>query len=98
MTVLTMQPAMTGANWTNFIFKQPCKTTVQKETCLNFLILLQFAIGIVCQIMLVIASAPLVHYGIITKVNKSQLIEPQKLGDERRRLREARREAELGNL
>ena len=60
--------------------------------------MIQFAIGMVCQIMLVIASATLVDYGIVTKVNTSQIIEPQKLGDERRRFREARREAELRNL
>ena len=35
---------------------------------------------------------------MITKVDKSQVIGPQKLGDERRRCREERREAELGNL
>ena len=45
-----------------------------------------------------IASATLVDYGIITKVNTSQSIEPQKLGDERRRCREERREGDLGNL
>ena len=45
-----------------------------------------------------IASATLVDYAIITKVNKSQVIGPQKLGDERRRCRENRREAELANL
>ena len=47
------------------------------------------------SIMLVLASATLVDYSIITKVNTSQIIGPQKLGDERRRRREARREAEL---
>ena len=47
------------------------------------------------SIMLVLASAALVDYGIITKVNTSHIIGPQKLGDERRRCREARREAEL---
>ena len=45
-----------------------------------------------------IASATLVDYAIITKVDKSQIIGPQKLGDERRRRREERREAELANL
>ena len=45
-----------------------------------------------------IASATLVDYAIITKVDKSKVIEPQKLGDERRRRREERREAKLGNL
>ena len=45
-----------------------------------------------------IASATLVDYAIITKVDKSQVIGPQKLGDERRRCREERREAELANL
>ena len=45
-----------------------------------------------------IASATLVDYAIITKVDKSQVIGPQKLGDERRRRREERREAELANL
>ena len=40
----------------------------------------------------------LVDYAIITKVDKSQVIGPQKPGDERRRYREKRREAELGNL
>ena len=44
------------------------------------------------------ASATLVDYAIITKVDKSQVIGPQKLGDERRRCREERREAELANL
>ena len=45
-----------------------------------------------------IALATLVDYAIITKVDKSQVIGPQKLGDERKRCREERREAELGNL
>ena len=45
-----------------------------------------------------IALLMLVDYAIITKVNKSQVIGPQKLGEERRRCREERREAELGNL
>ena len=45
-----------------------------------------------------IASATLVDYTIITKVDKSQVIGSQKLGDERRRCREERQEAELGNL
>ena len=45
-----------------------------------------------------IASATLVDYAIITKVDKSQVIGPQKLGDERRRCREERWEAELANL
>ena len=45
-----------------------------------------------------IASATLVDYAIITKVDKSQVIGPQKLGDERMRCREERREAEFGNL
>ena len=45
-----------------------------------------------------IASSTLVDYAIITKVDKSQVIGPQKLGDERRRCREERREAELGKL
>ena len=52
----------------------------------------------VCQIMLVIALATLVDYGIITKVNTSQISGPQKLGEKRRRCRKERREAELGNL
>ena len=46
----------------------------------------------------VIASATLVDYAIITKFDKSQVIGPQKLGDERRQCREERREAELENL
>ena len=54
----------------------------------------------------VIALATLVDYVIITKVDKSeviwlvigQVIGPQKLGDESRRCREERREAELVNL
>ena len=37
-----------------------------------------------------IASATLLDYGIITKVNTSQIIGPQKLGDERRRCRKER--------
>ena len=45
-----------------------------------------------------IASATLFDYAIITKVDKSQIIGPQKLGDERRRCREERQEAELANL
>ena len=45
-----------------------------------------------------IASATLVDYGIIIKVNSSQIIGPQKLGDERSRCREEKREEELGNL
>ena len=45
-----------------------------------------------------IASAMLVDYAITTKVDRSQVIESQKLGDERRRCREERREAELANL
>ena len=45
-----------------------------------------------------IASATLVDYAIITKVDKSQVIKPRKLGEERRRCREERREAELANL
>ena len=45
-----------------------------------------------------IASATLVNYAIITKVDKSKIIGPQKLGDEKRRYRKERREAELGNL
>ena len=45
-----------------------------------------------------IASATLVDYAIITKFDKSQVIGPQKLGDERRQCREERREAELENL
>ena len=44
-----------------------------------------------------IALATLVDYAIITKVDKSQVIGPQKLGDERRQCREERQEAELGN-
>ena len=52
----------------------------------------------VCQIMPVIALATLVDYGIITKVDTSQFIRPQKVGVERRRCKEARREAEFGNL
>ena len=48
-----------------------------------------------------IASATLVDYAIITKVDKSittkvdKIIGPQKLGDERRRYKEERREASL---
>ena len=45
-----------------------------------------------------IASSTLVDYVIITIVDKSQVIGPQKLGDERRQCREERREAELGKL
>ena len=45
-----------------------------------------------------LASATLVDYANITKVDKSQVIGPQKLGDERKRCREERREAELANL
>ena len=45
-----------------------------------------------------IASSTLVDYAIITKVVKSQVIGLQKLGNERRRCREERREAELGKL
>ena len=45
-----------------------------------------------------IASATLVDYAIITKVDKSQVIGTRKLGDERRQCREERREEELGNL
>ena len=45
-----------------------------------------------------IVSATLVDYAIITKVDESQVIGPQKLGEERRRCREERREAELANL
>ena len=45
-----------------------------------------------------IASATLVDYGILTKVNTSQIIGPQKLGDKRGRCREKRQEAELRNL
>ena len=45
-----------------------------------------------------IASATLVDYAIITKIDKCQVIGPQKLKDKRRRCREERREAELGNL
>ena len=45
-----------------------------------------------------IASSTLVDYAIITKVDKIQDIGPQKLGDERRRCREERREAELEKL
>ena len=45
-----------------------------------------------------IASATLVNYAIITKVDKSQVIGPQKLEDERRRCREERRKAELADL
>ena len=44
------------------------------------------------------ASTTLVDYAIITKVDKSQVIGPQKLGDERRQCKEERRQAELGNL
>ena len=44
-----------------------------------------------------IASATLVDYAIKTKVDKRQVIGPQKLGDERRRCREERRETGLGN-
>ena len=40
----------------------------------------------------------LVDYAIKTKVDMSQVIGPQKLGDERWRCREERQEAELGNL
>ena len=42
-----------------------------------------------------IVSATLVDYAIIAKVDKSQVIGPKKLGDERRRCREERREASL---
>ena len=42
--------------------------------------------------------ATLVDSAIITKVDKSQVIGPQKLGDERRQCREERQEAKLGNL
>ena len=42
-----------------------------------------------------IAPATLVDYAIITKVDKSQVIGPQKLGDERRRCREERRKQSL---
>ena len=45
-----------------------------------------------------IASTTLVDYAIITKVDKSQVIGSQKPGDERRRWREERWEAELGNF
>ena len=45
-----------------------------------------------------VASTTLVDYAIITKVDKSQVIGPQKLGGDRRRCREERREAELRNL
>ena len=44
------------------------------------------------------ASATMVDYVIITKVNRSQIIGSQKLVDEKRRCREERREAELGDL
>ena len=40
----------------------------------------------------------LVDYAIITKVDKSQVIGPQKLGDDRRQCREERQEEELANL
>ena len=45
-----------------------------------------------------IASAMLVDYAIITKVDNSQVIGPQKLRDERRQCREESQEAELANL
>ena len=45
-----------------------------------------------------IASAALVNYAIVNKVDTSQVIGLQKLGDERRRCREERQEAELANL
>ena len=41
-----------------------------------------------------IASATLIDYAIITKVDKSRVIGPHKLGDEKRRCREERREVE----
>ena len=44
------------------------------------------------------ASATLVDYDIITKVDQRQVIGPRKLGDQRNRYREERREAELENL
>ena len=40
----------------------------------------------------------LVDYAIVTKVDKSQVIGPQKLGDDRRQCREERHEEELANL
>ena len=45
-----------------------------------------------------IPSATLVDYAITSKVDKSQVIGPQKLGDKRKQNRKERREAELGNL
>ena len=45
-----------------------------------------------------IASSTLIDYSTITKVDKSQIIGPQKLGDERRRCREEMREVKLGKL
>ena len=45
-----------------------------------------------------IASATLVDYAIVAKVDKSQVIGPQKLGDKRRQCGEESREAELENL
>ena len=45
-----------------------------------------------------IDSATLVDYAIITKVDTIQVNGPQKMGGERRRCREERREAELENL
>ena len=45
-----------------------------------------------------IASAALVNYAIVNKVDTNQVIGLQKLGDERRRCREERQEAELANL
>ena len=44
-----------------------------------------------------IALTTLVDYTITTKVDKSQVIGPQKLGDMRRRCREEKWEVELGN-
>jgi hypothetical protein len=45
-----------------------------------------------------IASAVLTDYGLITAFDKSQVIGPQKLADERRRYRNERRENELASL
>ena len=76
------------------MFKRPaCQVTLPNKIWLNFLILLQFALGMVCQIMLAaITSATLVVYDIITNVNMNQIIEQPKLGNERRRCWEKRGE------
>ena len=98
--VLAMYATAIRANWTKIIFKRPCQTTVQKKNLTKL-----SNLASVCDRFYVsnyaaaaIASATLVDHGIITKVNSSQIIGPQKLGDERRRCREERREEELGTL